>query len=112
MVVRDGTEILAPNASSPVPDPEVVRAIRGNFSFVLVHAGNLGFYGAWNTLVTAARNLARDGIGLVFVGDGAQRGQIKAMAAGAGNIRFLDFFPASKIPSVLAAADAHIITVK
>jgi len=111
-IVRDGAEILPRTAPLPAPDQEVVRAIRGNFSFVLVHAGNLGFYGAWNTLVTAARNLARDGVGLVFVGDGAQRGQIKAMAAGAGNIRFLDFFPASKIPSVLAAADAHIITVK
>jgi colanic acid biosynthesis glycosyl transferase WcaI len=77
-----------------------------------VHAGNLGFYGAWNTLVTAARLLASEGVGLVFVGDGAQRSQIEAAAAGAGNIRFLEFFPASKIPSVLAAADAHVITVK
>ena len=112
VVVRDGAEI--PPADAPVPtlDPEVVRAIRGNFSFVLVHAGNLGFYGAWNTLVTAARRLSNDGVGLVFVGEGAQREEIKAMAAGAENIRFLDFFPSSKIPSVLAAADAHIITIK
>jgi colanic acid biosynthesis glycosyl transferase WcaI len=112
LIVRDGAEILPSNAPLPVPDPEVVRAIRGNFSFVLVHAGNLGFYGAWNTLVTAARNLASEGLGLVFVGDGAQRSQIEAIAAGSGNIRFLQFFPASKIPSVLAAADAHVITVK
>ena len=112
VIVRDGAEIPAPNTLLPAPDPEVVRAIRGNFSFVLVHAGNLGFYGAWNTLVTAARRLASEGAGLVFVGDGAQRAQIHAAAAGAGNIRFLDFFPAGKIPSVLAAADAHIITVK
>jgi colanic acid biosynthesis glycosyl transferase WcaI len=27
-------------------------------------------------------------------------------------VKFLPFFPASKIPSVIAAADAHIITVK
>jgi glycosyltransferase involved in cell wall biosynthesis len=112
VVVRDGAETLPPNTALPTPDPEVVRAIRGNFSFVLLHAGNLGFYGAWNTLVTAARRLANDGVGLVFVGDGAQRAQIEAMAAGSGNIRFLDFFPASKIPSVLAAADAHVITIK
>jgi len=109
LIVRDGTEILPP---LPTPDPEVVSAIRGNFSFVLVHAGNLGFYGAWNTLVTAARLLAGDGVGLVFVGDGAQRSQIEVAAEGSGNIRFLEFFPASKIPSVLAAADAHVITVK
>jgi glycosyltransferase involved in cell wall biosynthesis len=112
LIVRDGAEILPPNTPLPTPDPEVVRAIRGNFSFVLVHAGNLGFYGAWNTLVTAARNLVNEGVGLVFVGDGAQRPQIEAAAAGSGNIRFLEFFPASKIPSVLAAADAHVITVK
>jgi glycosyltransferase involved in cell wall biosynthesis len=48
----------------------------------------------------------------VFVGDGAQRSQIEAAAADSGNIRFLEFFPASKIPSVLAAANAHVITVK
>jgi glycosyltransferase involved in cell wall biosynthesis len=112
LIVRDGAEILPPNTPLPTPDPEVVRAIRGSFSFVLVHAGNLGFYGAWNTLVTAARNLVNEGVGLVFVGDGAQRPQIEAAAAGSGNIRFLEFFPASKIPSVLAAADAHVITVK
>jgi glycosyltransferase involved in cell wall biosynthesis len=112
LIVRDGTEILPANATPPVPDPAVVRAIRESFSFVLVHAGNLGFYGAWNTLVAAARSLANEGVGLVFVGDGAQRSQIEAAAAGSGNIRFLDFFPASKIPSVLAAADAHVITIK
>ncbi len=112
LIVRDGTESLPLNMPLPAPDPEVVRAIRGNFSFVLVHAGNLGFYGAWNTLVTAARLLANEGVGLVFVGDGAQRSQVETAAAGAANIRFLEFFPASKIPSVLAAADAHVITVK
>jgi colanic acid biosynthesis glycosyl transferase WcaI len=111
-VVRDGAEIAPADAPLPVTDPDVVRAIRSNFSFVLLHAGNLGFYGAWNTLITAARRLAKEGVGLVFVGEGAQRGQIEASAAGCDNIRFLDFFPASKIPSVLAAADAHVITVK
>ncbi|HUC53808.1 MAG TPA: glycosyltransferase family 4 protein [Candidatus Cybelea sp.] len=110
-IVRDGTEIL-PRNSPAAPDPEVVRAIRGSFSFVLVHAGNLGFYGAWNTLVTAARRLANEGVGLVFVGDGARRAQIERAAMGSSNIRFLEFFPASKISSVLAAADAHVITVK
>jgi glycosyltransferase involved in cell wall biosynthesis len=112
VIVRDGAETLPPGIALPTPDPEVVRAIRGNFSFVLLHAGNLGFYGAWSTLLMAARKLASDGVGLVFVGDGAQRAQSEAAAEGAENIRFLDFFPAGKIPSVLAAADAHVITVK
>jgi glycosyltransferase involved in cell wall biosynthesis len=112
VIVRDGADIPPAKTPFPAPDLEVVRAIRGHSSFVLLHAGNLGFYGAWNTLLSAARNLASDGVALVFVGDGAQRAEIEAAAAGAGNIRFLDFFPAAKIPSVLAAADAHVITVK
>jgi colanic acid biosynthesis glycosyl transferase WcaI len=112
LIVRDGADILPASAAPAAADPEVVRAIRGNFSFVLVHAGNLGFYGAWNTLVSAARGLANEGVALIFVGDGAQRAQIEAAAGGSGNIRFLGFFPASKIASVLAAADAHVITVK
>ena len=111
MVVRDGAEICeaAPN---PTLDPEVIRAIRGDFKFVLLHAGNLGFYGAWETLIAAARKLAGEGIGLVFVGDGAQRGQIEEEAADCTNVRFLPFFPESKIASVLAAPDAHVVTVK
>jgi len=110
-VVRDGAEICKAGAE-PAVDPEVVRAIRGDFRFVLLHAGNLGFYGAWGTLVDTAQKLADEGVGLVFVGDGAQRAQIETAAAGDKNVRFLPFFPATKIASVLAAADAHVVTIK
>jgi colanic acid biosynthesis glycosyl transferase WcaI len=112
VVVRDGAEISGADTSPPPPDPEVIRAIRGDFRLVLLHAGNLGFYGAWETLIAAARELQGDGVGLVFVGDGAQRAQLGAAANGLANVRFLPFFPASKIPSVLAAPDAHVITIK
>ena len=111
-IVRDGADIPPPDAPPLHLDREVIRTIRGDFNFVLLHAGNLGFYGAWDTLVAAARKLADEGIGLIFVGEGAQRVQVEEAAAGSKNIRFLPFFPASKIPSVLAAPDAHIITVK
>jgi glycosyltransferase involved in cell wall biosynthesis len=110
-VVRDGAEICRAGGE-PAVDGEVVRVIRGDFKFVLVHAGNLGFYGAWETLVAAAGALADERVGLVFVGDGAQRAEIEAAAAGCKNVRFLPFFPTSKITSVLAAADAHVVTVK
>jgi len=111
-VVRDGANIPPPSARPPQLDREVIRAIRGDFQFVLLHAGNLGFYGDWETLVASARQLADDGISLVFVGDGAQRARLEAQAADARNIRFLDFFPESKIPSVLAAPDVHVISIK
>jgi glycosyltransferase involved in cell wall biosynthesis len=110
-IVRDGTEISA-DGSAPTLDIDVVRKIRGQFQFVLLHAGNLGFYGAWETLLGAAKKLTADNVGFVFVGEGAQRDAVAAEAAEISNVKFLPFFPGNKIPSVLAAADAHIITVK
>ncbi|HKW57641.1 MAG TPA: glycosyltransferase family 4 protein [Candidatus Acidoferrum sp.] len=111
-VVRDGADLSALGVPPAPLDDEVVRAIRRDDRFVLLHAGNLGFYGAWSTLVQAVARLENDGVALVFVGDGAQRPDVEALAKGARNIRFLSFFPAAKIPSVLAAPDAHVITVK
>jgi putative colanic acid biosynthesis glycosyltransferase WcaI len=111
VVARDGAD-LHQVAGALQLDAEVIRAIRGDSKFVILHAGNLGFYGAWDTLLEAARTVAGDGIALVFVGDGAERARLQAKAAGMPNVRFLDFFPASKIPSVLAAPDLHVITIK
>jgi colanic acid biosynthesis glycosyl transferase WcaI len=111
-IVRDGVEIASSPTASSDFDAEVIRTIRGDFRFVLLHAGNLGFYGAWETLLAAARELQHDGVGLIFVGDGAQRSRLQELAVNTSNVRFLPFFPASKISSVLAAADAHIITIK
>jgi glycosyltransferase involved in cell wall biosynthesis len=111
VVVRDGAEIPCSGVPAKLDD-DVIRQIREGFEFVLVHAGNLGFYGAWETLLDGVRKLAGDGVGLVFVGDGAQADRLKGAAAGIPNVRFLPFFPGSKVPSVLAAGDAHVITVK
>ncbi|MGB2636033.1 MAG: glycosyltransferase family 4 protein [Candidatus Acidiferrum sp.] len=112
IVIRGGAEISNGGTAPAALDQSVIAAIRANFRFVLLHAGNLGFYGAWDTLVEGAQQLSADGIGLVFVGDGAERKRLETACAGISNVRFLPFFPASKIPSVLAAADAHVITVK
>ncbi|HSC45195.1 MAG TPA: glycosyltransferase family 4 protein [Candidatus Acidoferrum sp.] len=111
-IIRDGVEIAEDEDSSPAPDEEVIHKIRGDFNFVLLHAGNLGFYGAWGTLIEAAKLLVGDGIGFVFVGEGALRGELEHMAENVPNVRFLPFFPGSKIESVLASPDAHLITVK
>jgi colanic acid biosynthesis glycosyl transferase WcaI len=111
-IVRDGADVLPLDAPQPSLDDEIIRTIRSDFKFVLLHAGNLGFYGAWETLITAMRNLEPDGVGLVFVGEGAQKAHVEGLAKEAKNVRFLAFFPASKIPSVLAAPDAHVLTVK
>lgn len=108
-VIRDAVD-LPP--ALPGRDHPVVRQIRGEFRFVLIHAGNIGFYGAWNTLLEAARILQPEGVGLVFVGEGAMKDSVQAAARGCNNIRFMPFRPASELPCVMAAGDLHVVTVK
>ena len=109
VISRDGINIPK---DLPPPENSVAREIRGEFRFVLVHAGNLGFYGAWETLIAAVRMLEKEGVGLVFIGEGAMKQQVEAMAAGCRAIRFLPFRPAGEIPLVLSSGDMHVVTVK
>jgi glycosyltransferase involved in cell wall biosynthesis len=109
VISRDGITIPE---TLPSPENPVAREIRGDFRFVLVHAGNLGFYGAWQTLISAVRMLENEGVGLVFVGEGAMKPQVEAMAAGCRAVRFLPFRPASEVPFVLSSGDMHVVTVK
>lgn len=109
VVVRDGARVLD---TLPSPDHPVAREIRSGFEFVVLHAGNLGFYGAWDTLVKAAELLGKDGIGFVFVGDGAQRAGLEAKASACSSVRILPFRPPEQIPYVLAAGDVHVVTLR
>jgi colanic acid biosynthesis glycosyl transferase WcaI len=108
-VVRDGAVLPE---SMPSPENAIVQQIRSGFPFVVLHAGNLGFYGAWSTLVNAARILRNDGVGFVFVGDGANRAKLEREASGLSNVRFLPFRPAEQIPHVMMAGDLHVVTVR
>ena len=109
VVVRDGAQI--PGTLAPRDHP-VAREVRSGYSFVVLHAGNLGFYGAWETVVKAARMSNGDGVGFVFVGDGALRSEIEASANGCKAIRFLPFRPPDQVPYVLAAGDLHLVTIR
>ncbi len=109
VVIRDGTlipEILA-EQSHPI-----AREIRCGFPFVAIHAGNLGFYGAWETLLNTAKLLEAENIGLIFVGEGANRQRLQQATQGSPNVRFIPFRPAQEVPLVMAAGDVHIITVR
>lgn len=109
VVIRDGTPSPGPVPSSDHP---AVREIRGEAEFVALHAGNLGFYGAWPTLLKAATILPRNGIRLIFVGDGANRQQLEELNQECPLVRFLPFRPANEIPCVMAAGDVHIVTIR
>lgn len=109
VVVRDGAKL--PSSATPVDHP-VTRDVRSGFRFVVLHAGNLGFCGAWQTVVEAALRLNGNGAGFVLVGDGAMRREIEATANGCHAIRFLPFRPAAEVPYVLAADDVHLVTIR
>ncbi|HEY0704371.1 MAG TPA: glycosyltransferase family 4 protein [Candidatus Acidoferrales bacterium] len=110
VVVRDGT---APgSATMPDMTDPAVQEIRSGFPFVALHAGNLGFYGAWDTLLKAAKILSNENTGVVFVGDGASRAGLENAAKEIPNVRFLPFRPVEQVPHVMMAGDVHIITVK
>lgn len=109
VVVRDGS---SPVHDMPDTNDPVVQEIRSGFRFVVLHAGNLGFYGAWQTLLQAAEILGNENTGLVFVGDGANRAALAESAADLRNVRFLPFRPVQQVPHVMMAGDLHIITVK
>ena len=109
VVIRDGTPLPAPAAPADHP---AIREIRGSAEFVVLHAGNLGFYGAWPTLLNAAKALPQNGIRIIFVGDGANRKQLEESSQGCPVVRFLSFRPASEIPCVMAAGDVHMVTIR
>jgi glycosyltransferase involved in cell wall biosynthesis len=109
VVVRDGTQLAAPVTDHDHP---VTQEVRSGFPFVVLHAGNLGFYGAWETVIKSAQMLEHDRIGYVFVGEGAMRSQVEDFAEGVGNVRFQAFRPPDQIPYVMAAGDLHLVTIK
>jgi colanic acid biosynthesis glycosyl transferase WcaI len=109
VVVRDGTMIPETFAEQSHP---IAREIRSGFEFAAIHAGNLGFYGAWDTLLQAAKLIEGENIGLLFVGEGANRARLQLAAQSLSNVRFLPFRPAAEIPLVMAAGDVHIICVR
>jgi glycosyltransferase involved in cell wall biosynthesis len=110
VVVRDGAT-PAP-AEKPGRSDPVVQEIRHGFPFVVLHAGNLGFYGAWDTLLATAKILSNENTGFVFIGDGANRAALESSARDLPNVKFAPFRPAEQVAHVMMAGDLHIITVK
>jgi colanic acid biosynthesis glycosyl transferase WcaI len=111
VIVRDGATFPAslPSASDPI-----VQEIRSGFPFVALHAGNLGFYGAWDTLLKAAEIVRNENSGLVFIGDGANRARLESAAkqANAQNVKFLPFRPFEQVQHVMMAGDVHVVTIR
>lgn len=107
-VIRDGA---SPMNFYPSRENPICQELRGGFPFVTMHAGNIGFYGAWESLLQAFRQLDSSFYGLIMVGGGANQAQVERTANGAPNVRFLPFRPIKDLPYVLSAPDLHLVTI-
>jgi glycosyltransferase involved in cell wall biosynthesis len=84
-----------------------------NGEFVVLFAGTMGWSQGLGVAVEAARYLATEPeLVFLLVGDGVDRPNLTAMASGLSNIRFLPMQPKELYPSVLAAADACLVTLR
>ena len=96
---------VVPNGSPPAegtPDPALVARLRGSDRFVVVHAGNLGVAGAWESIAEAARILDGDAR-FVCVGGGAREAELREWG-----FRVEPF--QTDVASVMAAGDVQLVT--
>ena len=104
-------EVLAP--------AEAIAARRAAWQladkFIVAYSGNLGRVHEFRTVLDAAAALqAREDIVFLFIGRGPRFDEVRAAAQsrGLGNIRFRPPEAREDLAAALAAADAHLVTLK
>jgi glycosyltransferase involved in cell wall biosynthesis len=80
--------------------------------FIALYSGNLGLAHDFDTLVEAVRVLKDGAIQFVFAGEGPQLGSVREVMSPFSHVSFLPPQPRSDLGSFLAAADAHLVTVR
>lgn len=83
--------------------------------FVVAYSGNLGRVHEFDTVLNAASRLRRQPeIVFLLIGRGARFEAVAAVARqrGLGNMRLLPPEPRERLPCTLAAADAHLVTLR
>ncbi len=109
VVVCNGANRLEPITQTEHP---TVKAIRGNYPFIVMHAGNLGYAGSWDAFVEAVHSLKDANVGVVFVGEGTRRSFLESLTKELPYVRFFPYFPESDLPFVLAAGDIQVVSIK
>lgn len=82
--------------------------------FTAVYAGNLGLATDVDVLVDAAALVARDGISIEIVGDGAQGTRLRERVANeaVGNLRVKGAYPRREALAMVADADVSVIPLR
>jgi len=82
--------------------------------FVAMYSGNLGVAHEFETVMGAAKILAKrcPEVSFLFVGDGQRKAEAVELARGLENVRFLPYQPKAMLGESLTAADAHLMTLR
>lgn len=80
---------------------------------VVLYAGNVGHSQSLDLVLGAARSFAADpSVVFVINGEGSARADLERAAADLDNIVFVDYQPAERLGSVLAAGDIHLVPLR
>lgn len=109
IAIRHGAEPVELPRSSDHP---LVRRIRDGFLLVVLYSGNLGYAGAWDSVLAAAKLLHDEQIRFVFIGDGSLRRSLESSARGLAHVSFLPFQSAEDYLYALQAGDLHLVTIR
>jgi glycosyltransferase involved in cell wall biosynthesis len=83
--------------------------------FVVGYSGNMGRVHEFDTILSAVAALsAQPDIRFLFIGDGAQKASIEALAVERGlrNMEFRPYQPRELLAQSLGAADVHLVTLR
>lgn len=109
----------APRELDQPPPADAVAALRQRWGtgdrFVVAYSGNLGRVHEFGSILDAAEGLRNeDGIVFLFIGEGARLPEVRRSVATRNlpNVRFLPAQPRPELATALAAADAHLVTLR
>ena len=86
-----------------------------NDKFVVLYAGNMGLSQGLETVITAAKLMRKnEEIVFIFVGEGATRPDLEAMAKESNltNVKFYPFQPREDVPMIYGLADVCLVSLK
>jgi putative colanic acid biosynthesis glycosyltransferase WcaI len=99
----------------PVSQHDARAELGWDDRFTVLYAGTIGLAQGLEIVLDAAERLvSRSDVRFVLAGEGAKKDELRAEAVrrGLSNVEFLDSFPYERMPQVLSAADACLVSLK
>lgn len=80
--------------------------------FNVLYSGNIGEKQDWNFFLNVVKSTTDKEIVFTIVGDGSKKAEIEKLCESFSNVKFFSPVPFSELPSLLSAADVHILFQK